>query len=114
MIADVLMRVLLVSGLVAALGFVVVYSRASWRLTPVGTSVMLLSGSLSVLVIFGTVNALLGDYPAREWVRLAVYALMNVALWRQLIVLIKVQKGSYQDRWWAKREREAEDNPVTL
>lgn len=86
---------LLISALVAAGGFVGTYaSFAPWRSNEAGKTVMLLAVSMIFLIltlillnVFGT------DYLFRDALRLGTYALLNVALWRQLIVLVRVQSN---------------------
>ena len=112
--SDVVLMAELISGLTASLGFVWIYATQSpWRSTPVGKSIMLLVGSLLLLVVFGLINALVGDYPGKEVLRFGIYTLVNIALWRQLIVLLKVQNKRYRDEQLARRP-EVEDNSPTV
>lgn len=83
---------LLLSALIAATGFVGTYaSFAPWRSNEVGRSMMLLAVSLILLIVAGIfLNAFGPHYPFRDAFRMTTYVVLNVALWKQLLVLLKV------------------------
>lgn len=75
-----------------ALGFVVVYSRSKWRANPVGQSAMLLAVSIMVILGVSIVLQLWPGHPELRWLRILVFVFVIVALWRQLFVLIGIQR----------------------
>jgi len=79
-----------IPGLVA---FVVVYaSRSRWRDFVAGRSVMYFMVSLALVSISGILVSAFGDdYPGREWVRLLLYSSISFAVWRLVIVVLKIQ-----------------------
>lgn len=92
---NVICLLLLLSALIAATGFVGTYaSFAPWRSNEVGRSMMLLAMSVIMLIVSGILLNVLGpDYRFRDVVRMSTYVVLNVALWRQLLVLLKVLNG---------------------
>lgn len=79
---------------VVAWAFVLMYGfRSPWRATVVGRSLMYVWVSLAVILTLITGTFWFGEYPGREWVRLAVYTPLPVALGKFLWVLVQVQRG---------------------
>lgn len=84
---------LIVSALIAATGFVGLYSTNSpWKLTSVGRAMMTLAVSLILLCITSLLFNLLGpNYALRPLIRTVSWAALNLGLWWQLVNLIKAQ-----------------------
>lgn len=74
-----------------AVTFVVVYAVfANWRLTAPGRALMYWVGAFSLLVLMNTVHLWTGRYPGIEFVRILVYSLLFVAVWRLVYTLIRI------------------------
>lgn len=91
---------LLISALIAATGFMGMYATYSpWRSNEVGRSMMLLAFSIALMLVTGLLLQALGpDYPFRALFRNLVYLVLNVSMWWQLCLLIRVQNRNYRDR----------------
>ena len=79
-----------IPGLVA---FVVVYaSRSRWRDFVAGRSVMYFMISLAMVAISGILVSVFGEhYPFRGLVRLVLYTSISFAVWRLVIVVLRIQ-----------------------
>jgi hypothetical protein len=91
---------ILLYAAVVTTAFAVAYSSFyNWRSTPAGRALLYFVCSLVIVFLNNAAARLLGpEYPAREWVRLAVYALSAAAATRLLWVLL---------RNWRRRESSA-------
>lgn len=91
-----LILLLVISALVACTGFVALYATNSrWRTTAVGQTMMLLAVCLIVVCFSGLVFSLVGPTaPIFPWLRLLIYIGLNVAMWRQLHLLIRIQRAT--------------------
>lgn len=91
---------LLISALIAATGFMGMYATYSpWRSNEVGRSMMLLAFSIALMLVTGLLLQALGpDYPFRALFRNLVYLVLNVSMWWQLCLLIRVQNRRYAER----------------
>lgn len=82
--------------LIAILGtmtFTVSYaSFFAWRKTPAGRSLMYFVLALDVWAIQSFVSRLSPDYPGREYVRIAVYMMIAVTVWRLVASLWRAWK----------------------
>ena|SRR5437763_1353056 len=90
---------LLLGALIAACGFMGTYATYSpWRASEVGRSMMLLAFSIALMIVTGLLLQLLGpDYPFRLLVRNLVYVVLNVSLWWQLCILIRVVNRRFRE-----------------
>jgi hypothetical protein len=96
-----LYTVLLVAAFIPAAAFPVLYARSPWRSTPVGRSVMNLAVVIALALALPLSRIALGDPEWLEVLRTAVFVLIIAALWRQLLVLVTVQRR--------QRRRERQD-----
>lgn len=68
------------------------FFRSNWRATGSGRALMWLTGSMTVVLVLTAVTRFLGpNWPGREWVRLAAYFFVSLAVWRLFFLLIKTQ-----------------------
>lgn len=88
--------ILIITALFACTGFIAVYlTHAPWRSSAVGQTMMMLAASVVILCISGLIYSFFGGEAAIfPWVRLAVYVSLNIAWWRQLLILIKLQRSA--------------------
>lgn len=98
--------ILLIGALVAATGFIGIYATHSpWRVSVVGRSMMLLAVSVVLLILSGIFyNAFGPDYPGRDLVRVCSFLFLNISLWYQLFVLVRVQNSDFKAQQEAKIE----------
>jgi hypothetical protein len=66
--------------------------RSRWRVTAGGRGIMRLVGCIAVIGALSTCTILLGDYPGRQFVRLALIAAVGVAVMDLLLTLIAAQR----------------------
>lgn len=60
----------------------------AWRKTQAGRALLYFVVALVAVFLNNTAARTLGgDYPGREWIRLAVYCCVAVAVWRLVVVL---------------------------
>lgn len=65
---------------------------APWWRTPAGRQSMMLGLALLGLVALGLARRVFGaDYPGKDVAVLGVYVLVAVALWGQVVLLVRVQ-----------------------
>jgi len=95
---------LIYAATLPAVIFPVLYaSRSNWRATLPGRALMQLSVSLAVVLVLVTIATLFGNvYPYRDAVRVAAYLFLVVSLWRQVVVLLRLQNVQHGE---IKRER---------
>lgn len=101
---DVLVDVLIYSATVPAVIFPVLYaSRSNWRATLPGRALMQFSVAAAIVLVLISMSTAFGNfYPGREFVRLGAYTFLVVSLWRQVLVLFRLQGVQRED---IKRER---------
>lgn len=81
------------SGFIAIVLFTVFYGvRSPWRSTIAGKALLTQSVSFMAVILLTAVTLLLGpDFPAREFVRIGIYAFFSASTWALFITLLKVQ-----------------------
>lgn len=85
-----LVTIAIVLAAIPAVAFPIIYAlTAKWGRSLMGRSLMLLSTSIGVIMTLVAATTFLGpDYPGRQYVRIAVYFLLVIMLWFQLISYI--------------------------
>lgn len=77
------------------------WARGVWYRTPAGRALMVSTAGLALLVDISLLYAVFGDdYPGRDVVRLAVYALIVFGAWLKFGALV------YESWWRPRRERD--------
>lgn len=87
-----LLGALIFAAWVPAVMFPLVYRRVAWRRSRVGRSTMTLAVVIAIALTIPLVRLFVGDPEWMRWTRAVVYLLIITALWRQLIVLLHVQR----------------------
>lgn len=72
--------------------------RSKWRLTAGGRGIMRLVGCIAVIGTLSTCTILLGNYPGRPFVRLALIAAVALAMVDLLLTLIAAQRDDSELR----------------
>lgn len=90
-----MITLLVALAVIPAVAFPLVLLRSPWSRYPAGRSVMLLGVVIAVALSLSLTKRL--GFPAPVWVALVLYALIVVALWTQLGVLL----------WSQHRDRQA-------
>lgn len=93
---DTLAIVLVIAASIPAILLPIVYFFGSpWKTTLVGKMMMNKMAAIGVvfaLILVGVVTG--GDYPGRDWIRVVAYAYLAIALWAQLVLLLRIQRDS--------------------
>lgn len=85
--------VLLVSGFLGALVFVVVYLRSPWWTTAHGRNVMAMMAVIMILLGLATATAVFGlQYPARDVIRVIGFGALSAVVWWRVVILIRTQR----------------------
>lgn len=85
LIGDLIMFGGAAGGVVFAASYMSLFS---WRKTQAGRALLYFVASLIAVFVSNLTARTFGvDYPAREWVRLAVYTAVAVSTWRLVVVL---------------------------
>jgi hypothetical protein len=87
-----LLVVLVFAAWVPAVAFPVLYARSDWRSNPVGRSTMNLAVVIAVALSIPVLRLFVGDAAWLDWLRAGAFLLIAAALWRQLLVLRRVQR----------------------
>jgi hypothetical protein len=86
---------------IGVITFVTIYSTfANWRLTAPGRALMYWAIAFGVLVAMNTIHLWTGRYPGIEFVRIAVYSFLLLAVWRLVYTLVRIL---WQDDTTAKQ-----------
>lgn len=80
-------------------------ARSNWRATGVGKIIMGLQVCIFLILVAGLLNFVV-DPAWFDWVRIIVYPLTVLGFWRMWWELMKIQRGSGQER--RRRETETE------
>jgi hypothetical protein len=78
-------------GAPPAVLFPVLYLRSPWRSSAVGKAVMTLAVALAVILTQGTIRDA-GWATPPLWINAVLYPCLAFALWRQLLVLLRLQR----------------------
>lgn len=81
-ILDILPNVMLGAALAGLVTFAVTYARNSdWRKTRPGRALMYMILSMIGVIAMSFAHLVTGEYPGHDYVRIAVYGSMTVAVW---------------------------------
>jgi NhaP-type Na+/H+ or K+/H+ antiporter len=80
---------IMITAAAGAITFAVSYWRFfNWRKTPAGRALLYFVWALIAVFLNNTAARIFGaEYPYREWVRLIVYAIVALTIWRLVWVL---------------------------
>lgn len=94
---DPILLFLYITALIAACGFVGAYAtNRPWR-TELGGAMLSLAIAFILVVLSGILLTVLGpNYPFRGLVRVLVALGLNIPMWWQLCILLRVQHDRYQ------------------
>ena len=84
LIGDIIMGAALLGALIFGVSYAVFFN---WRLTSAGRSLFYFVWALNAWAAQSFIARLDQDYPGREWVRIFVYVLVLVTVWRLVVTL---------------------------
>jgi hypothetical protein len=84
--------VLFVASAIPAVASVLVFARVPWWRTPLGRHLMSYMAVIAAVLGLGCLRLVIGQPPAFEAIRTAVFALVPVVMWWRLIVLVQAQR----------------------
>lgn len=85
--------VLLAAGLLGVVVFVGLYSWwAPWWRTEVGQWLVIFPSSLGLLLANGLVFRIVGDYPGRQFINLALFAVCVASPWWSVRLLVRARR----------------------
>lgn len=95
-------RWLVIAGAIGQTAFALMYGFGTrWWRDPVGRALMVKAGGLALTLDLVTGFYIFGDYPGRSWASLAVFGLVVLGAYWQLIVFVKIRwqhRRSVEDR----------------
>lgn len=93
---DPISTLLITGALIATTGFIGLYATNSpWWTSRLGRPMMTLACSVFLLCAVGLLFNVLGaDYRYRPLIRDVAYLALNISMWWQLVILVKVQNAS--------------------
>lgn len=83
-VGDVIMAISMFEALAFAVSYAVFFR---WRKTAAGRSLMYFVGALVLWAGISTLTRFVGDYPAREFIRIIVYLAIAIAMGRMVFTL---------------------------
>lgn len=89
--------ILRVEGALIALTFAARYSRTTWAQSAEGRHLMAFTVLVVAFLTTASVGSILGDYPGRPFVLLALYGLLAWLLWDRLLLLLTAQRRGTDD-----------------
>lgn len=90
---DHIATLLVVVAAVPANLFPLAYGLGSpWYRSPLGRALMTQSTGIALLIDVTMLRYVLGDYPGRDAIRIAIYGLVTAGLYLQFVALLKTQR----------------------
>lgn len=90
-VLDAIPNLIALGVFIGAVAFVTIYAIwANWRLTSPGRALMYWVGAFAILVLMNTIHLWSGRYPGIEFVRITVYGLLFIAVWRLVWTLVRI------------------------
>jgi hypothetical protein len=91
-------NVALAEAALAFIVFVIMYQvTALWRETRMGRHMMTFNLVVAVILSYAFVSTVFGPLPAREWVRLTVFAAIGAVGWWRVALLWKEQRDARRE-----------------
>lgn len=91
---DLIPNIIAGGSFVGAVTFIFVYSTwSNWRATAPGKALMYWVVSFAGLILMNTIHLYTGRYPGIEFVRIIVYTILLLSVWRLVYTLVRIIRG---------------------
>ena len=84
--------------------FIGLYARSPWTSTELGITLMMQKIIFVVIVMLLILSLWLGDYPARQWLWLAAFIIVDVLLWVDVVNLRRYRAVKKSNRRWVRKK----------